>query len=119
MLMCPWICYLISEGIGLSGIVSILTNGLVLSYYATPNVLKSSRKGMQLAVDTVAHVSETMVFLFLGVGGIAFDNLYDEMGVWTMVLALLNINMARFISTFLVSCIVNKYRSEHCKISNK
>jgi len=31
MLLCPWICYLIAEGTGLSGIVAILTNGIVLN----------------------------------------------------------------------------------------
>ena len=30
MLVCPWVAYLISEGLGLSGIVAILTNGVVL-----------------------------------------------------------------------------------------
>ena len=29
MLLCPWICYLIAEGTELSGIVAILTNGIV------------------------------------------------------------------------------------------
>jgi NhaP-type Na+/H+ or K+/H+ antiporter len=30
MLVCPWVAYLISEGLGLSGIVAILTNGVAL-----------------------------------------------------------------------------------------
>lgn len=30
MLMCPWVSYLIAEGLDLSGIVSILTNGVFL-----------------------------------------------------------------------------------------
>lgn len=34
MLMCPWVCYLIAEGLELSGIVSILINGIILAQYA-------------------------------------------------------------------------------------
>lgn len=38
MIFCPWVSYIIAGGFSLSGIVSILTNGVFLSYYAAPNV---------------------------------------------------------------------------------
>jgi sodium/hydrogen exchanger 8 len=38
MLLCPYVSYLIAEGLELSGIVAILINGIFLSYYATPNL---------------------------------------------------------------------------------
>lgn len=31
MLLCPWVCYLVAEGLELSGIVSILINGIILA----------------------------------------------------------------------------------------
>ena len=31
MIFCPWVCYLLAEGLKLSGIVAILTNGVFLS----------------------------------------------------------------------------------------
>ena len=31
MLLSPWVCYLVSEGLELSGIVSILINGVILA----------------------------------------------------------------------------------------
>jgi NhaP-type Na+/H+ or K+/H+ antiporter len=34
MVMCPWVCYLIAEGLSLSGIVAICTNGVFLNTYA-------------------------------------------------------------------------------------
>jgi sodium/hydrogen exchanger 8 len=34
MIMCPWVSYLIADGLGLSGIVAILTNGIFLNIYA-------------------------------------------------------------------------------------
>jgi len=38
MVACPWLSYFISEGLMLSGIVAILTNGVVLQIYANPNI---------------------------------------------------------------------------------
>ena len=38
MLLCPYVSYLIAEGLELSGIVAILINGIFLSYYVTPNL---------------------------------------------------------------------------------
>ena len=34
MVICPWVCYLIAEGLQLSGIVAICTNGVFLNAYA-------------------------------------------------------------------------------------
>ena len=31
MLLCPWVCYLVTEGLELSGIVAILINGIMLA----------------------------------------------------------------------------------------
>lgn len=76
ILMCPWVCYLIADGLELSGIVAILTNGVFLGYYATPNINKASKKVIKIAVDTIAYSTETMVFLFLGIGVFAFDHNY-------------------------------------------
>lgn len=76
MLMCPWVCYLIAEGLELSGIVAILTNGIVLNYYGTPNISRASKKVMKIAVDTVAYITEQMVFIFLGMGMFAIDHSY-------------------------------------------
>ena len=103
MLMCPWVCYLIAEGLELSGIVAILTNGIFLNYYGTPNISRASKKVMKIAVDTVAYITETMVFLFLGIGMFAIDHAYEEMGTGTMVLALVNLNFARFLNIIMLS----------------
>ena len=48
MILCPWVSYLIAEGLKLSGIVAILTNGVFLSYYATPNISPAAKKVLEL-----------------------------------------------------------------------
>ena len=42
MILCPWISYLVADGMELSGIVAILTNGLFLNLYAAPNLSENS-----------------------------------------------------------------------------
>jgi len=42
MVMCPYISYLLAEGLELSGIVAILCNGIILSQYAVPNLKKET-----------------------------------------------------------------------------
>ena len=37
MILCPWVSYLIAEGLKMSGIVAILSNGVFLSTYGAPN----------------------------------------------------------------------------------
>lgn len=110
MLMSPWVTYLIADGLGLSGIVAILINGIVLNYYATPNISRASRKVIKIAVDTVAYVSETMVFIFLGMGVFAFDHPFEN-NMGTIVCSLFNLNLARFLNILIVTICVNSARS--------
>jgi sodium/hydrogen exchanger 8 len=77
MVLCPWVSYLIAEGLELSGIVAIMVNGIFLSYYATPNISHSSKKVLKMGYETVAYSAETLVFIFLGLGLFAFSHPYE------------------------------------------
>lgn len=65
-----------AEGLELSGIVAILTNGIFLNYYGTPNISRASRKVIKITVDTVAYITESLVFIFLGMGVFAIKHPY-------------------------------------------
>lgn len=110
--MCPWVSYLVADGLELSPIVAILTNGIFLNYYATPNVNRASRKVIKIVVDTVAYITETIVFLFLGIGVFAFnhDKAYSEMGFGTVIFMIINLNLARALNIQTVSFLVNAFR---------
>lgn len=118
MLMCPWVSYLIAEGLALSGIVSILTNGVFLSYYATPNISPAAKKVLKMGYETIAHSAETIVFLFLGIGLFAFNHPYQQLG-WGLVLTtILNLNIARGLNVLTTTWLVNKTRT-NTKISGR
>jgi sodium/hydrogen exchanger 8 len=110
MILCPWVSYLIAEGLELSGIVSILVNGIFLSYYAEPNISTPSKKVLKTGYETVAYSAETLVFIFLGSGLFAFNHPYDQMGVWMIILTIINLNVARFLNIFITSWLINKSR---------
>ena len=118
MILCPWVSYLIAEGLKLSGIVSILTNGVFLSYYATPNISPAAKKVLQLCYETVAVGAEQLVFLFLGIGLFAFNHPYAQMGWGLVITTIINLNIARFLNILIVTSLVNCQRTE-TKISRK
>ena len=118
MILCPWVSYLIAEGLELSGIVAIMVNGIFLSYYAQPNISASSRKVLKTGYETVAHSAETLVFIFLGLGLFAFNHPYKQMGFAIVPLTILNLSVARALNIGIVSYLVNKSRT-HKKINRK
>lgn len=109
--MSPWVTYLIADGLGLSGIVAILTNGIFLNMYAIPNISRGSRKVLKIAYETIAYSAETLVFVFLGIGVCAFDHPTHKVGGGAIVLTILILNFARFCNIAVVSWLVNRTRT--------
>lgn len=118
MILCPWVSYLIAEGLELSGIVAIMVNGIFLAYYASPNISLSSRRVLKTGYETVAHSAETLVFIFLGLGLTAFNHPYEQMGFLMVPLTIINLSLARALNIGVVSFLVNKSRT-HKKITPK
>lgn len=119
MILGPWVCYLVADGLMLSGIVAILTNGLFLNLYAAPNISKGSRRVLKISYETIAFSAETLVFVFLGIGLFAFDHPFNQISVWTIVLSIINLNIARAFNVIIVTKMVNYFRSEKTKITCK
>lgn len=117
--MCPWVSYLVADGLMMSGIVAILVNGIFLNYYAVPNISESSRHVVKIAIETLAYTTETMVFLFLGIGVFTFSSKYQRVTTSTIIFSLINFNLARFLNIYIVTWIVNRARSEESKVSGK
>ena len=119
MVMCPWVCYLVAEGLSLSGIVAICTNGVFLNAYAEQNVSRDARRVLRLCYETVAVTAEQIVFLFLGIGLFAFNHPYNKMGFGLALTTVLNLNLARLLNILIVTFLVNCGRSKEKKIPAK
>jgi len=107
MITSPLVAYFVAGGFKLSGIVSILINGVFLNYYARPNISTATSKIVKMLYEVIAHSAETIVFLFLGIGIFAIPNPFKTMGVGLFFTTIVNLFLARFLNIFIVSLLVN------------
>ncbi|EER01431.1 Sodium/hydrogen exchanger, putative, partial [Perkinsus marinus ATCC 50983] len=67
MFLSIYLTFSLAELLGLSGIMAIFFFGLILGRYNFHNLSKSSQVASKLVFETIAFISETLVFLYLGV----------------------------------------------------
>jgi solute carrier family 9 (sodium/hydrogen exchanger), member 8 len=68
--------YVFAEAIKLSGIMAILFAGLVMSHYTHYNLSSVSRITLQQIFRTLAFISETCVFAYLGLAIFSFRHIF-------------------------------------------
>jgi len=90
-----------------------------LNYYATPNISNSSRNITSLTFETIAYVTETLVFLFLGIGLFSFNHPFKLMGIGLFLTTILNLCISRFLNVRFCTWAANLTRSEAAKVKPK
>lgn len=114
MLAFTYAPYVLAEGIHLSGIMSILFSGIVMSHYTHFNLSTVTQITMQQTMRTLAFIAETCVFGYLGLAIFSFQHQVEvSLVVWSLILCL----VGRACNIFPLAWMVNKFR-EH-KISPK
>ena len=114
MLAFTYAPYVLAEGIHLSGIMSILFSGIVMSHYTHFNLSTVTQITMQQTMRTLAFIAETCVFGYLGLAIFSFQHQVEvSFVIWSLILCLLG----RACNIFPLAWAVNKFR-EH-KISPK
>ncbi|KAJ4758699.1 Sodium/hydrogen exchanger [Rhynchospora pubera] len=106
---------MLSEGLGLSGIVSILFTGIVMKRYTVPNLSESSQQFVTAFFHLLSSLAETFVFIYMG-----FD-ISLERHSWSHVgfifFSILFILIARAANVYCCAYVVNISRPPHQKIS--
>ncbi|KAJ6245587.1 sodium/hydrogen exchanger [Anaeramoeba flamelloides] len=74
LLMISWLSFIVSEKMGLSGIVATLYCGLFNSHYSYQNLSSESKRYSRKAISFISFVSETFVFLSLGLSTFSFNH---------------------------------------------
>ncbi|KAH8092191.1 sodium/hydrogen exchanger [Cristinia sonorae] len=59
-------CYFFSNGIGMSGIVSLLFCGITLKHYAYHTMSRRTQRTTKYIFSTLAQLSENFIFIYLG-----------------------------------------------------
>ncbi|XP_061760366.1 sodium/hydrogen exchanger 8 isoform X1 [Nerophis ophidion] len=104
MIIFAYLPYGLAEGIKLSGIMSILFAGIVMSHYTHHNLSPVTQILMQQTLRSVAFMCETCVFAFLGLSIFSFPHKFEiSFVIWCIVLVLLG----RAVNIFPLSFLLN------------
>ncbi|EEE69360.1 hypothetical protein OsJ_28692 [Oryza sativa Japonica Group] len=113
----PYFSYMLAEGLGLSGIVSILFTGMVMKHYTFSNLSNNSQRFVSAFFHLLSSLAETFVFIYMG-----FDIAMEEHS-WSHVgfifFSIIFIIIARAVNVFSCAYLVNMSRPEHRRIPLK
>ncbi|KAE9461556.1 hypothetical protein C3L33_06534, partial [Rhododendron williamsianum] len=62
----PYFSYMLAEGLGLSGIVSILFTGIVMKHYTFSNLSDNSQRFVSAFFHLISSLAETFIFIYMG-----------------------------------------------------
>lgn len=108
-------CYATAEAVSLSGIMALFFNGIVLSHYNSYNLSPTANVTTDQIFGTLAVVTETIVFLYMGMG--VFTGRFKNWDVLFSVFALVFCIVARAFNIFPLSWLANKCRTGRTRIS--
>nr|DAD24242.1 TPA_asm: hypothetical protein HUJ06_025705 [Nelumbo nucifera] len=110
----PYFSYMLAEGLGLSGIVSILFTGIVMKHYTFSNLSENSQQFVAAFFHLISSLAETFVFIYMG-----FD-IAMEQHSWSHVgfifFSILFIGVARAANVFSCAYLVNLFRPANRQI---
>uniref|UniRef100_A0AAV2ML83 Sodium/hydrogen exchanger n=1 Tax=Knipowitschia caucasica TaxID=637954 RepID=A0AAV2ML83_KNICA len=102
-----YLSYLTSEMLHLSGITAIVTCAVTMKQYVEANVSERCNSSIQYFLKMWSSVSETLIFIFLGVSTIQDVHMWS----WTFVCATLLLCLLwRASGVLLLTAVVNKVR---------
>ncbi|KIY44879.1 sodium/hydrogen exchanger, partial [Fistulina hepatica ATCC 64428] len=64
--LCAYTCYFFSNGLSMSGIVSLLFCGITLKHYAYHTMSRRTQRASKALFSTLAQLSENFIFIYLG-----------------------------------------------------
>ncbi|KAL2325469.1 hypothetical protein Fmac_024527 [Flemingia macrophylla] len=73
MMLMAYLSYIIAELLSLSGILTIFFCGIVMSHYTWHNVTGSSRTTTKHSFATISFISETFIFMYVGMDALNTD----------------------------------------------
>lgn len=107
--MYAYTSYLLAQGLGLSGIVSIFFCGLGIAHYTLLNLSHKSRHAAVQTFEIISYVFETSLFVYVGLAVFSFEQAYD---VNTIVIAVIACLVGR-LHVFPLLVVVNWMSPRH------
>ncbi|RLN64270.1 hypothetical protein BBJ29_004492 [Phytophthora kernoviae] len=102
--MFAYLPFLVSQVLGMSGVVSIIFAGISMKHYASPNLSPEARDVCSGVFNTLSHMAETSVFLNLGLSAFGLTEHYRFWLVfWMATFCLLSRACAIYPLTFVLN----------------
>uniref|UniRef100_A0A8D0HSE4 Sodium/hydrogen exchanger n=1 Tax=Sphenodon punctatus TaxID=8508 RepID=A0A8D0HSE4_SPHPU len=102
-----YMAYLSAELFHLSGIMALIASGVVMRPYVEANISHKSHTTIKYFLKMWSSISETLIFIFLGVSTVAGDHRWN----WTFVIStLLFCLIARVLGVLGLTWFINKFR---------
>ncbi|XP_067281091.1 sodium/hydrogen exchanger 1b [Pseudorasbora parva] len=109
-----YMAYLSAEVFHLSGIMALIACGVVMRPYVEANISHKSHTTIKYFLKMWSSVSETLIFIFLGVSTVAGPHAWN----WTFVtITIILCLLSRVLGVMGLTYIINKYRM--VKLSGK
>lgn len=103
-------CFAMAESFELSGVMALFFNGIVLSHYNSYNLSDKSRYASEQIFSTLATVSETIVFLYMGMGVFTSDTFNLSKNIYFSIFAMILCILGRLFNIIPLSLLANTCR---------
>ncbi|CAI4226217.1 unnamed protein product [Auanema sp. JU1783] len=106
-LVFPYLSYLISESVHLSGIIAIVTCGLLMKNYVAGNINEKSLTTVKYFLKTLSSCCEAMIFVFLGL------STFSKQHEWDLIFTIVTVTsciICRFVVVLVLTYFANKKR---------
>ncbi|KAG6503454.1 hypothetical protein ZIOFF_035767 [Zingiber officinale] len=113
----PYFSYMLAEGFGLSGIVSILFTGIVMKHYTFSNLSENSQRFTASFFHLISSLAETFVFIYMGFDITMEEHSWSHLGF--IFFSIIFIGVARAANVFTCANLVNMVRPTNRKIPPK
>ncbi|CAJ0609563.1 unnamed protein product [Cylicocyclus nassatus] len=114
MVLMPYFFYLLTDSFHLSGILAIVTCGILVKNYMRGNLCDEMHFTVEYIYKMASSYSESFIFVFLGVSVVSSNHVFDW---WFIISTLIGCFVFRFIGVYLLTFFLNKFRYEDERIS--
>ncbi|PPR89040.1 hypothetical protein GOBAR_AA31637 [Gossypium barbadense] len=109
--------YMLAEGLGLSGIVSILFTAIVMKHYSYSNLSENSQQFVSDFFHLISSLAETFTFIYMGFDIAMEKHSWSHLGF--IFFSIIFIVVARAANVFSCAYLVNLVRPVHRQIPLK
>jgi sodium/hydrogen exchanger-like protein 6/7 len=93
-----YLSYLVSECLHFSGIITLFCCGFTIAHYGFYSMSDNCRNGSTLAVETLSHISEGFLFVYLGMSSLSIK--WVDVKFSLILILTIGIAISRFLSVF-------------------